>query len=218
MRAAVKRTPWTSPSRRDLRMAATLLVLAAALAAQGCSVLRRRAEERPPYRKVSPPIAYEILRDTQGLLILDLRSPQAFHGDTGHIARAFNIPVDQLPYRLIELSSFRDQTFLVYCDTASCGDEGMRVLVSSGFDDALLIDGGIDRWIARGFRTVLPVELAGTSRPGNGAAAEPASRRRPIAEALSMEPPAAQAFQPDVPRAVLPALCPEPHVQVQKPP
>src|SRR5215213_4689251 len=77
-------------------LTAVTLLLAVALATQGCAMLRRRAEERPPYRKVTPPIAYEMIRDTPGILIVDLRPTPAFHGDTGHIYRAFNIPEDRL--------------------------------------------------------------------------------------------------------------------------
>ncbi|HKH44918.1 MAG TPA: rhodanese-like domain-containing protein [Thermoanaerobaculia bacterium] len=193
------------------RLAAVALLLAAALATQGCAMLRHRAEERPPYRKVTPPIAYEMIRDTPGILVLDLRPATAFHGDTGHIYRAFNIPEDRLPYRLLELSSFREETFLVYCDTQTCAENGMAILISSGFESAVLIDGGIDSWIAKGFRTVLPAELAG---------------KRSQAEVLAPDapdtPPVRSAAQPPALQqstgATRPAICPEPHVQVQKPP
>jgi len=171
--------------------AAAALLIVAALATQGCAMLRRRAAERPPYRKVSPPVAYEIIRDTPGILILDLRSAAAFHSDTGHIYRAYNIPEDKLPFRLLELSSFRDETFLVYCDTQKCGEDGMGVLVSSGFDNAILIDGGIENWIAKGFRTVLPTELAGKRQ------AEP-----------PVSPPAPPALELET----------DPHVEVERPP
>lgn len=203
---------WKHPSRRVSRAAVVLLV-AAALASQGCAMLRRRAAERPPYRKVTPPIAYEMIRDTPGILILDLRSPEAFHGDTGHIYKAYNIPEDRLPFRLLELSSFREETFLVYCDTEKCGDNGMVILVSSGFENAILVDGGIDGWIAKGFRTVLPEELAGRTLQAG-----------PAAEDRKESPPAQAAAQPALQQQVqgtgttLPAICPEPHVQVQKPP
>ena len=40
----------------------------------------------------------------------------------------------------------------------ACGEAGMRVLVASGFDDAILIDGGIEAWIRAGYRTVLTVQ------------------------------------------------------------
>lgn len=124
-------------------------------------MLRRRAANRPPYTKVSAPIAFEIIRDNPSILILDLRSPQDFNGDTGHLFRAHNIPLDRLPYRLLEISAFRNDTFLAYCDTQKCAEEGMAILISSGFQDAVLIDGGVDEWIRKGFRTVLPDDVAG---------------------------------------------------------
>lgn len=211
MLAAVKQ-----PIRTSLTLLVTFLVVA--VATEGCAMLRRRAAERPPYRKVSPSIAYEIMRDTPSLLIVDLRSPQAFHGDTGHIYRAYNIPEVQLPYRLLELSLFREETFLVYCDTAKCSEDGMAVLVSSGFENAILIDGGIDRWIAKGFRTVLPAELAGRTQQASQGEA------KPLAEAPQEESPAVGPKDPPnlqqttAGTAAAPVLCAEPHVPVQKPP
>ena len=190
---------------------AVTLLLAVALASQGCAMLRRRAQERPPYRKVTPPIAYEMIRDTPGILVLDLRPAPAFHGDTGHIYRAFNIPEDRLPYRLLELSSFREETFLVYCDTQQCAENGMAILISSGFESAVLIDGGIENWIAKGFRTVLPAELAGKRTQAEVLAPDAPDTPpvRPAAQPASLQ----QTGEPK-----LPVLCPEPHVQVQKPP
>ena len=159
------------------------------LALPGCHTIQRRMKEhaahRPPYFKVTPPVAFEIMRDSPEILILDLRSPQAFNGDTGHLFRAQNIPLDRLPYRLLELSAYREDTFLVYCDAPLCAEEGMAVLKSSGFEDAVLMDGGIDAWIADGYRTVLPSDAAGHA--AEHSAAERAAGRR------SAPPPAAPA-------------------------
>jgi rhodanese-related sulfurtransferase len=134
------------------------LLLAVALLA-GCSVFRRG--QRPPYRKLGPPVAYEMMRDNPDMLIIDLRAPREFNGNTGHLRRAKNIPLERLPFRLLEISTFRDETFLVYCDTGECAQAGMEILTSSGFDNAVLMDGGIDAWIHGGFKTVLPSEAAG---------------------------------------------------------
>lgn len=131
----------------------------------GCSVFRSK---RPAYRKLSPPVAYEMMRDNPDMLILDLRPPREFNGNTGHLRRARNIPVERLPFRLLEISPFRDETFLVYCDTADCAKAGMEILTSSGFDNAVLMDGGIDGWIHGGFKTVLPAEAAGRINPEGG--------------------------------------------------
>lgn len=146
-----------------------------------CRSFRNR--ESPPFRKVSPPVAFEILRDNPDVLVLDLRSRQEFLGDTGHVYRSRNIPLDRLAERLIEIAPFRDDTFLVYCRTGdTCGEEGMAVLVSSGFENAILMDGGVDGWIRYGFRTVLPAtpEAAGTETE----AAPPASSGSSAPESL----------------------------------
>jgi rhodanese-related sulfurtransferase len=135
------------------------LLLLGLLLLSGCRMFRRR--ERPPFRKISPPVAFEVLRDSPDVLTLDLRSRQEFLGETGHIYRARNIPLDRLSERLLEIAPFRDDTFLVYCrGNDTCGEEGMAILVSSGFENAILIDGGIDGWIRYGFRTVLPGDAA----------------------------------------------------------
>jgi rhodanese-related sulfurtransferase len=129
------------------------------LTASACRSWRNR--ERPPFRKVSPSVAFEILRDTPDTPILDLRPAEAYLGDTGHLRNARSLPLSRLPFRLGEISAYRDETFLVYCDTPDCAEEGMAVLISSGFENAILIDGGIDGWINSGFRTLLPQEVAG---------------------------------------------------------
>ena len=179
------------------RRATLVLLLAAAvlLPAVGCRTLRRRAGERPPYRKVSPAIAFEIIRDSPDILILDLRPRHDFNGDTGHIFRAFNIPVARLSLRIREISRYRDDTFLVYCDTQSCAEEGMAILLSSGFENAILIDGGMDNWIRMGFKTVLPEDAAGrAAERAQTAGTEPATDS-PAAPPVA-EPPPAEAPPP----------------------
>jgi len=152
----------------NMRKAFALLLLSlvsSSVMLSGCHAFRKR--ERPPFRKVTPPVAFEVLRDNPDILIMDLRTRMEFLGDTGHIYRARNIPLERLPDRMLEIAPFRDDTFLVYCrESDSCGEEGMAILISSGFENAILIDGGIDGWIRYGFRTVLPA----TSEEADGAA------------------------------------------------
>jgi rhodanese-related sulfurtransferase len=163
------RENWPRARRHALLAALLALAAAAALLAGGCRSVRgwwvRRQASRPPYSIVRPPIAYEVIRDSPGVLILDLRTPQEFFGAIGHLRNAVNIPLARLPYRLIEISSFRGETFLVYCDTQPCAEAGMAVLLSSGFDNGILIEGGIDAWVRYGFKTFLPAGSIGRVRP-----------------------------------------------------
>lgn len=160
-------TPLGPPLRRGLRLLLALLLVggAALISLAGCRSSRGKGQaesERPLYRKVSPPVAFEIIRDTPETLILDLRTGDEYLGETGHLRRALNLPLEQLPFRLLEISAWRQETVLVYCrGNDPCGEEGMAVLVSSGFENAMLIDGGIDGWIEEGFKTELPAGLAG---------------------------------------------------------
>lgn len=150
---------------RALRRAAPILLLfllLGSLLLGGCNLFRR-PRPRQPYKKLSPPVAYEIMRDNPEILVLDLRRPEEYNGETGHIRRARNLPLARLPFRLLEIASYRDDgTVLVYChEGTDCGAQGIRILLASGFESVILMEGGIEQWIRGGFKTVLPANLAG---------------------------------------------------------
>jgi rhodanese-related sulfurtransferase len=165
-------------------MAAMILLLG------GCSYFHRgQGGKADPYRKLSPPVAYELIRDNPEMLVIDLRKPEEYNGETGHIRRARNIPVDRLPYRLLELSAYRAETFLVYCRADPCGAEGVADLRSSGFENVILMDGGIEAWIRAGFRTVLPAGVAGRVTQGPLMPLKPGEKPRPVPEIETPEVP-----------------------------
>jgi len=153
----------STPAGRALRWAALLLILCLLLS--GCNLFRRRKPPQP-YKKLSPPVAYEILRDNPEMLLLDLRRPEEYNGETGHLQRARNLPLARLPYRLLEIATYRDGgTVLVYChEGTDCGEQGVKILLASGFENVVLMDGGIEQWIRGGFKTVLPANLAGARK------------------------------------------------------
>lgn len=152
-----------SSARRRPVLILILLLLPILLG--GCSLFRRRGP-REPYKKLSPPVAFEMMRDNPEMLVIDLRPPQEYNGETGHVRRARNIPVDRLPFRLLEISAFREDTVLLYCRRGDdCGEKGIGVLLASGFENVVLMDGGIDEWIREGFKTVLPTAASPAVRP-----------------------------------------------------
>jgi rhodanese-related sulfurtransferase len=166
MRCKLHLAMTASAGRRLLCWSIPILALVLPLFT-GCASFRKRGQ-RPPFKKLSPPVAYEMMRDSPDMLILDLRPPQEYNGETGHLRRAQNIPLERLPYRLLEISPFREETVLVYCRADDCGEKGIAVLVASGFENAVLMDGGIDAWIRGGFKTVLPAKEAGrTGQPAD---------------------------------------------------
>jgi rhodanese-related sulfurtransferase len=164
----------------------------------GCSYFHRSRGKVDPYRKLSPAVAYELIRDNPEMLVLDLRKPEEYNGETGHLQRARNIPVDRLPYRLLEISAYREETFLVYCRADPCGAEGVAGLRSSGFENVMLMDGGIEAWIRAGFKTVLPQGVAGRVNQGPLMPLKPGEKPRPVPE------------PPEVPQPPPPRLSPRP--------
>ncbi|HLW78513.1 MAG TPA: rhodanese-like domain-containing protein [Terriglobia bacterium] len=199
-------------SRRKV-LAVSVLVGATAVAGSlaGCVHVTRwleaRKASRPPFRVVSAPVADEIVRDAPDVFILDLRSPEEFQGPKGHLRNAFNIPLARLPYRLLEIRSYRGETFLVYCNGYDCGRAGMRILSDSGFPDAILIDGGIDGWLRSGFTTFV---RASVLRPPNAQIQTrkhpelvPSGPPKPMDE-VPVVPPKESPPAPDAPPPVVP--------------
>lgn len=131
-------------SRRPGALLVALLLVVAACASRG--------EPGPGYRSVRPAVAFAMLRDSTDLFLLDLRESAEFAGPLGHIPRARNLPLSELDAKMREIRQFRGLTFLVYCRADDpCGDEGMRRLADAGFDNAILLAGGLEGWIAEGF-------------------------------------------------------------------
>lgn len=121
------------------------------LGAGACSAFKG---DDVPFLRVRPPVAFEMLRDNPNMAILDVRSTEEFAGPVGHVSGAKNIPLSELEARLAELAVLREQTFLVYCGHDQCGQVAVAALRAAGFDEAVLMDGGIDGWIVAGFGTV----------------------------------------------------------------
>jgi rhodanese-related sulfurtransferase len=178
-----------SARSHPLRWAVLFLLIPCLLG--GCAFLRGK-RPRAPYKKLSAPIAYEMMRDNPEMLVIDLRPPQEFNGETGHVRRALNIPLERLPFRLLEISAFREDTVLVYCRADGCGEKGISILLSSGFENVVLLDGGIDKWIQDGFKTVLPTSVAGRqipAAPADGRGAVMPRRPGKPSNEVTVEPP-----------------------------
>ncbi|MBZ0102533.1 MAG: rhodanese-like domain-containing protein, partial [Thermoanaerobaculia bacterium] len=69
-----------------------LAAAAGAVLLLGCSSFVHRLREREPFRRVSPDIAFTMLRDVPALGVIDLREPEEFAGPEGHLRGALNLP------------------------------------------------------------------------------------------------------------------------------
>lgn len=134
-------------------MTAAFLLLLAALPLTSCKTVGVSTVEGG-YAEVSPTVANEMILDTNQVVVLDIRSAGDYRGPNGHIAGALNAPFDQIERQLPELLPYQTNTVLVYGSTSTDGAVAAKLLSLSGFRNVVHIDGGLQAWIARGYRTV----------------------------------------------------------------
>ena len=146
-------------------------MLGLAVVAAGCAAIERRLDGRSEFRRVSANVAFEMMRDSPGLPVVDLREPEEFGGPTGHLRGARNVPLADLERLLRDAAHYRklrplrESTFLAYCrELDSCAEEGMRRFVAAGYRNAVMIDGGIEAWSREGYGVLGPgAQAAGDS-------------------------------------------------------
>ena len=106
------------------------------------------------YAEVSPTVANEMILDSRQVVLLDVRSAEAFRGPDGYIAGALSAPFDSIERQLPELLPYQNQTVLVYGDGDADGAVAAKLLTVAGFRNVVHIAGGLHAWIERGYRTV----------------------------------------------------------------
>ncbi|NIR60262.1 MAG: sulfurtransferase [Gammaproteobacteria bacterium] len=87
------------------------------------------------------------------LLMLDVRSPQEFTGELGHVTGARNIPVDELPRRIDELVDHVETPIAVLCRTDRRSAKAADLLARNGFADVHVVRGGMTAWNTAGLPT-----------------------------------------------------------------
>jgi uncharacterized membrane protein YdjX (TVP38/TMEM64 family)/rhodanese-related sulfurtransferase len=80
------------------------------------------------------------------LTILDVRGPDEFVGDLGHIPGAVNIPVGDIPNRLIEIKALGDKPVIMVCRTDKRSARAAEFLRDENFADVRVLRGGMERW------------------------------------------------------------------------
>jgi rhodanese-related sulfurtransferase len=84
------------------------------------------------------------------VLVLDVRSPEEFVGELGHIAGAVNLPLPDLTQRLgqlgEELASLKNTPVVVTCRTDNRSTRAAVILKKAGFTNLSILSGGMIGW------------------------------------------------------------------------
>ena len=131
-------------------MTKKMMYLIAALVVVGSIFLAVSGDGKSP---IAPADVQKLIQKDSTVVLLDVRTKTEFESETGHLAGAELIPVQELEERVGELTKYKDRTIVVYCRTGRRSTTATDILQKRGFN-ALNMTGGITRWRQEG----LPVE------------------------------------------------------------
>ena len=98
-------------------------------------------------RTVTPREARGLMETDTNVVVLDVRTPEEFGGESGHLAGALLIPVQELQQRVGELAPYRKKAVIVYCRSGHRSAQAASMLSAAGFT-VLDVEGGIKAWNA----------------------------------------------------------------------
>lgn len=94
---------------------------------------------------ISPAETYQRAQNDSGVLLLDVRTPEEFNNELGHVANSILIPVQELENRVGELEQYRGRTIIAICRSGNRSGTAATMLVRRGFI-AFNMEGGMIRW------------------------------------------------------------------------
>jgi uncharacterized membrane protein YdjX (TVP38/TMEM64 family)/rhodanese-related sulfurtransferase len=121
--------------------------------------LRRRLEAAPALMQTRD--LKRRLDEAERLIVIDVRGPDEFAGPLGHIPGARNLPVEQLPLRLVELAGFKQAKLVLVCRTDRRSAKAASLLFANGFADVSVLQGGMEQWNREDFAVEHRVQTNG---------------------------------------------------------
>ena len=83
-------------------------------------------------------------------LVLDVREPEEFTGELGHVEGSLLVPLDALEKRLPKLAGYVDREVVVVCRAGARSATAGAILCRAGFHKVLNLNGGMLAWRAAG--------------------------------------------------------------------
>lgn len=92
--------------------------------------------------------------DSGQVVVLDVRNPDEWYGETGHIEGAILIPIDALPMNLDKLAPHKDKEVVCFCAVGQRSQVAAQILQMNGFKKLSNVVGGMFDWFDAGYPTV----------------------------------------------------------------
>ncbi|MBM2840696.1 MAG: rhodanese-related sulfurtransferase [Bacteroidetes bacterium] len=111
----------------------------------GGSIMVLWSQKAQTQKLISPKETYERTQRDSTVLLLDVRTPEEYNNELGHVANAILIPVQELEQRVSELEQYKGKTIIAICRSGNRSGKAADLLARKGFT-ALNMEGGMIRW------------------------------------------------------------------------
>jgi rhodanese-related sulfurtransferase len=103
------------------------------------------SQKAQTYKLISPIETQWLAHQDSSVLLLDVRTPEEYNNDLGHVAGAMLIPVQELEKRMNELEPYKRKTIIAICRSGNRSGKAADLLTRHGFT-AMNMAGGMIRW------------------------------------------------------------------------
>jgi rhodanese-related sulfurtransferase len=93
-----------------------------------------------------------LIEQTQGLVILDVRTPVEYA--SGHLENAVNIDFESPDFSQKISQLNKNAAYLVYCRSGNRSGKAVKIMQEAGFMKLYNMEGGINKWLAGGGKVV----------------------------------------------------------------
>ncbi len=97
-------------------------------------------------RQLTPQEVKQQLDRFPSPLLLDVREPEEFSGELGHIPGSILIPLKELPARVQEIEAHKDKEVIVICRAGVRSTTAAAILTGLGFEHVSNLKGGMLDW------------------------------------------------------------------------
>lgn len=122
-----------------------LIALALLATAAFLPKLVMRLRRSPAGRTDAASVSQRVGR-TEIPVIVDVRGPEEYRGELGHIPGSLNIPLAELAAALPRLEPYRDQGIVLVCRTDKRSAQAAELLARAGFRGIEVLEGGMEQW------------------------------------------------------------------------
>jgi len=99
-----------------------------------------------PVAELPPQVLRQRLDSGEALTRLDVREPEEYTGELGHISGSLLIPLKDLTARAEELERYKDRHIIVVCRAGVRSTTAAAILTGLGFEHVSNLKGGMLDW------------------------------------------------------------------------